>query len=92
MSIIELGFFTMYWPWGRLDMASFFFTKAILEGKPIKVFNNGDLRRDLTYIDEIVAGICGVADKKCARGTYKIFNFGNSHPEKLTDFIILAEK
>lgn len=92
MSTIGLRFFTVYGPWGRPDMAPFLFTKAILEGKPINVFNNGDLRRDFTYIDDIVAGICGVVNKKCVPGTYKIFNIGNSHPEKLMDFINLVEK
>lgn len=92
MSTIGLRFFTVYGPWGRPDMAPFLFTKAILDGKPINVFNNGDLRRDFTYIDDIVAGICGVVNKKCIPGTYKIFNIGNSHPEKLMDFINLVEK
>jgi UDP-glucuronate 4-epimerase len=92
ISAIGLRFFTVYGPWGRPDMAPFLFTKAILDGKPINVFNNGDLRRDFTYIDDIVAGISGVVNKQCLPGSYKIFNIGNNKPEKLMDFINLIEK
>jgi UDP-glucuronate 4-epimerase len=92
MITIGLRFFTVYGPWGRPDMAPFLFTKAILDGKPINVFNNGDLRRDFTYIDDIVAGISGVVNKQCLPGSYKIFNIGNNKPEKLMDFINLIEK
>lgn len=87
-----LRFFTVYGPWGRPDMAPFLFTKAVLEGKPIKVFNQGDLRRDFTYIDDIVAGIVGVVSKPVERGHYAVFNIGNNQPVQLMAFIRLVEK
>ena len=97
-----LRFFTVYGPWGRPDMAAFLFTKAILNGEPIKVFNNGEMKRDFTYIDDIVEGIIRVLDKppladsswlgskpdpSFSSAPYKIFNIGNNQPIKLTDFI-----
>lgn len=87
-----LRFFTVYGPWYRPDMALFLFTKAILEGKPIKVFNHGDMRRDFTYIDDIVEGVIRVLDKTAtpAEGSaapYRIFNIGNNQPVQLLDFI-----
>lgn len=97
-----LRFFTVYGPWGRPDMALFLFTKAILADQPIQVFNNGQMRRDFTYIDDIVQGIVGVIDntakpnpewtgKTPDPGTsvapYKIYNIGNSSPVMLMDFI-----
>lgn len=85
-----LRFFTVYGPWGRPDMAYFSFTKNILEGKPIRVFNNGDMKRDFTYINDIVDGILSVMDKKPA-GNYKIYNLGNSKSEELLDMINLLE-
>jgi UDP-glucuronate 4-epimerase len=83
-----LRFFTVYGPWGRPDMALFLFTKAILEGEPIRVFNHGDMRRDFTYVDDIVAGIRAAIDKnhRC-----EIFNLGNHKSERLLDFIELIE-
>jgi UDP-glucuronate 4-epimerase len=88
-----LRFFTVYGPWGRPDMAYFLFTKAIIEGKPIQVFNQGDLYRDFTYIDDIVDGIInvlkGVPDNV---PPYRIYNIGNSSPVKLLDFIETIEK
>ena len=100
-----LRFFTVYGPWGRPDMAMFLFTKAILEGKPIKVFNHGQMQRDFTYIDDIVEGIVRIQDKppvanKNWDGTnasesnapYKIFNIGNNQPVKLMTFIEAIEK
>lgn len=101
-----LRFFTVYGPWGRPDMAAFLFTKAILEGTPIKVFNNGEMKRDFTYIDDIVEGVIRVLDKppssnlswsgdrpdpSFSSAPYKIFNIGNNHPVKLTDFIEAIE-
>jgi UDP-glucuronate 4-epimerase len=90
-----LRFFTVYGPYGRPDMAYFSFTKAILEGKPIKVFNNGDMYRDFTYIDDIVTGIVNVMKSppiKDENGTpYKLYNIGNNKPEKLMDFIETLE-
>jgi len=95
-----LRFFTVYGPWGRPDMAYFLFTKAILENKPIKIFNHGDLYRDFTYIDDIVKGITKILNKppqtsskgKKKEVPYKIYNIGNSTPVKLMDFIETIEK
>ncbi|NBX66491.1 MAG: NAD-dependent epimerase/dehydratase family protein [Proteobacteria bacterium] len=84
-----LRFFTVYGPWGRPDMAYFSFTKNITEGKPIKVFNNGDLRRDFTYIDDIVAGILAAIDRPAAG--HRLFNLGNHKPVQLMDFIATIE-
>lgn len=89
-----LRFFTVYGPWGRPDMAMFLFTDAIIKGKPIKVFNEGDLERDFTYIDDIVRGIEKVILAK-PNGTekkYSLYNIGNSKPVKLLDFINEIEK
>ena len=101
-----LRFFTVYGPWGRPDMALFLFTKAILAGEPIKVFNQGNMQRDFTYIDDIVEGIIRVTDKPAAAnptwdssypdpGTssapYRLYNIGNSKPVFLTDFIAAIE-
>ncbi len=88
---IGLRFFTVYGPWGRPDMAMFLFTDAILNEKPIKVFNNGNLSRDFTYISDIIEGVATVilteTDSKNA-----IYNIGNSKPVKLLDFIEALEK
>ncbi|MFO7560591.1 MAG: NAD-dependent epimerase [Desulfobacterales bacterium] len=101
-----LRFFTVYGPWGRPDMALFLFTKAILEGKPIKVFNHGKMRRDFTYIDDIVEGVVRVMQKvpepnadwsgdNPDPGTsytrYKIYNIGNNKPVELMRFIEVIE-
>ena len=97
-----LRFFTVYGPWGRPDMALFLFTKAILEGKPIDVFNHGKMRRDFTYIDDIVEGVIRVIDRvapsnrdwiasKPDPGTspapYRLYNIGNNNPVELLDYI-----
>ena len=88
-----LRFFTVYGPWGRPDMAYFSFTKAILENKPIKIFNHGDLYRDFTYIDDIVEGIVKVLHKTPdCKPPYAVYNIGNSSPVKLMDFIETIEK
>ncbi len=88
-----LRFFTVYGPWGRPDMAYFLFTKAILEGKSINIFNKGDLYRDFTYIDDIVEGIINVLNSiPDNQPPYKVFNIGNSSPVKLLDFIETIEK
>lgn len=101
-----LRFFTVYGPWGRPDMALFKFTKAILEGKPIDVYNNGELSRDFTYVDDIVEGIIRISDvipthnsawtvesgtPATSSAPYKIYNIGNGHPVKLLDFIDALE-
>lgn len=102
-----LRFFTAYGPWGRPDMALFLFIKAILEDKPINVFNNGNMKRDFTYIDDIIEGIIRVIQKPPKGDTgwsaekpdpgsssapYKIYNVGNSRPVQLMDFISAIEK
>lgn len=87
-----LRFFTVYGPWGRPDMAYFSFTKSILENKPIKIFNHGDLYRDFTYIDDIVTGIVNVLHGiPNTLPPFKIYNIGNSSPVKLMDFIETIE-
>ena len=107
ISTTGLRFFTVYGPWGRPDMALFLFTKAALEGDPIKVFNNGEMLRDFTYVDDIVEGIARVIDNPaksnpnwCGKepdpstssAPYKIYNIGNNNPVKLMDFIEAIEK
>ena len=95
-----LRFFTVYGPWGRPDMAYFSFTKLILNRQPIKVFNYGKMRRDFTYIDDIVEGIVRVANKvpqlnstpETKSAPHKIYNIGNHQPVKLVDFIETLEK
>ncbi|HPJ33979.1 MAG TPA: NAD-dependent epimerase [Spirochaetota bacterium] len=105
--VTGLRFFTVYGPWGRPDMAYFKFTKAIDEGKSIDIYNNGDMLRDFTYIDDIVEGVIrtidlvpsgnsswsGMApDPGSSRAPYKIYNIGNNRPVKLLDFIKVIEK
>ncbi len=92
-----LRFFTVYGPWGRPDMSPFLFADAILNDKPIKVFNHGDMMRDFTYIDDIVEGVIRVSDKIATpesgkTAPYRIFNIGNHQPEQLMDFIGLMEQ
>lgn len=90
-----LRFFTVYGPWGRPDMALFLFTKAILEDKPIKVFNKGNMERDFTYIDDIVGGVVRIIEKTGKTKLpqlYKIYNIGNNRSVKLMDFIEAIEK
>ncbi|MGD9364668.1 MAG: NAD-dependent epimerase [Desulfobacteraceae bacterium] len=102
-----LRFFTVYGPWGRPDMALFLFTKAILEGNPIKVFNHGKMRRDFTYIDDIIEGVVRVMNNVPVPNTtwngdhpdpgtsykpYKIYNIGNNNPVELSEFIEEIER
>jgi UDP-glucuronate 4-epimerase len=102
-----LRFFTVYGPWGRPDMALSIFTKAILAGEPIDVFNHGDMQRDFTYIDDIVTGVVRVIDRvpqpdpgwdavKADPGTssapYKLYNIGNNNPARLMTLIEILEK
>ena len=96
-----LRFFTVYGPWGRPDMAMWIFTKAILEGRPIDVFGEGNMRRDFTYIDDIVSGVVAALDNPPAsdgepkaggsRGCHRLYNIGNSRSEELTEMISLLE-
>jgi UDP-glucuronate 4-epimerase len=88
---VGLRFFTVYGPWGRPDMATFIFTKNILENKTIQIFNYGKMKRDFTYIDDIVQGVLGVL-KIRKKFSHKIYNLGNSHPEVLLEFIEVIEK
>lgn len=81
-----LRFFTVYGPWGRPDMALFLFTKAILENKPINVFNFGKMQRDFTYVDDIVNGIFKIITGR-KKQTYSVYNIGNNNSIKLMDFI-----
>ncbi len=90
---IGLRFFTVYGPWGRPDMAMFLFTDAILNDKPIKVFNEGNLSRDFTYIDDIIEGITATFKfGNSDNSLYKLYNIGNGNPVKLMDFIDAIEK
>jgi UDP-glucuronate 4-epimerase len=84
-----LRFFTVYGPWGRPDMSLLIFAKAIIAGKPIPVFNHGDMQRDFTYIDDIVEGTLRVLDKP---SRYAIFNIGNHQPVNLLDYIAAIER
>ena len=102
-----LRFFTVYGPWGRPDMAMFLFTKAILDGQPIDVFNNGRMRRDFTYIDDIVEGVDRTSDliaspdpdwtadapnSSTSAAPYRIYNIGNNQPVELSRFIEVIEQ
>ena len=102
-----LRFFTVYGPWGRPDMALFLFTKAILEGKPIDVFNHGRMRRDFTYVDDIVEGVVRVMDRVAepnrewsgdapdpgtSRAPYRLYNIGNNQPVELMHMIATLEE
>jgi UDP-glucuronate 4-epimerase len=106
MPCTGLRFFTVYGPWGRPDMVLFIFTKAILEGKPIDVFNYGNMKRDFTYIDDIIEGVVRVMDRTpepnlswngdhpdpgTGKGPYKIYNIGNHNPVALLHFIKVLE-
>ena len=91
ISSIGLRFFTVYGPWGRPDMATFIFTKNILNGKPINIFNYGKMKRDFTYVDDIISGIYGAINFKMKK-LHKVYNLGNSKPESLLEFIKTIEK
>jgi UDP-glucuronate 4-epimerase len=95
-----LRFFTVYGPWGRPDMSVYLFTKAIIEGKPIDVFNNGLMQRDFTYVDDIVEGVVRVLDHiptprdvagSSSRAPYRIYNIGNNNPVELMHMITALE-
>ena len=92
MDTVGLRFFTVYGPWGRPDMALFKFTKNIIKGKPIEVFNKGKHERDFTYVDDIVNGIFNIIIKKKSKFGAKIFNIGNGKKIKLLKYIQLIEK
>jgi UDP-glucuronate 4-epimerase len=101
-----LRFFTVYGPWGRPDMALFLFTRAILEGRPIDLFNEGRMRRDFTYVDDIVEGVVRTLDRVpvgspdwssdrpdpgTSRAPYRVYNIGNNQPVELTEFVAAVE-
>ena len=101
-----LRFFTVYGPWGRPDMALFLFTKAILEGRPIDVFNHGRMKRDFTYVDDIVEGVIRTLDRTAepdaafdsdrpdpgrSKAPFRVFNIGNHDPVQLMDFVTAIE-
>ncbi len=101
-----LRFFTVYGPWGRPDMALFLFTRAIMAGEPIKVFNKGQMQRDFTYVDDIVEGVVRVTDKTAtpnpdwdsatpdpgtSSAPYRLYNIGNNNPVMLLDYIAALE-
>ncbi|MFA7276321.1 MAG: NAD-dependent epimerase [Pseudobdellovibrionaceae bacterium] len=92
-----LRFFTVYGPWGRPDMAYYKFTQKILAGDPIEIYNNGDMERDFTYIDDIIEGIVGliphppIPSDATAGAPAKVYNIGNNKPEKLGDLVTLLE-
>lgn len=95
MPLTGLRFFTVYGPWGRPDMAPMKFTRAIVAGEAIDVYNHGDMARDFTYIDDIVQGVLAVLDRPAAAGAngvpHDLFNIGNNHPEPLMRFIDVLE-
>jgi len=87
-----LRFFTVYGPWGRPDMAYWLFTKAILAGAPIKVFNQGNMARDFTYVDDVVRTLVKIVETGSETPTHKIYNIGGSNPRPLNDFIAAIEQ
>ena len=88
-----LRFFTVYGPWGRPDMAYYLFTEAILAGRPIKIFNKGRMRRDFTYVDDILPAIAAAAGPARGQpGEHRLYNLGNHRPETLLDFIATLER
>ena len=91
-----LRFFTVYGPWGRPDMAAYIFARAIFDGQPIKIFNNGDMRRDFTYIDDLVRGVVSVLDSppvgREKKVPHKVYNLGNSQTEPLLRYVEVLEK
>jgi UDP-glucuronate 4-epimerase len=93
ISAIGLRFFTVYGPWGRPDMALYLFTDAILAGQPIKVFNNGEMSRDFTYIDDVTSAVVAAIGLPTGQpGEHRIYNIGNNRPETLLDFIATLER
>jgi UDP-glucuronate 4-epimerase len=102
-----LRFFTVYGPWGRPDMAMYLFANAIMEGRPIRLFNNGDMMRDFTYIDDVTEAVVRLAqhpatpdpswdaerpDPAASRAPWRVYNIGNNSPEKLMDLVQVLEK
>lgn len=107
LPVTGLRFFTVYGPWGRPDMAAYLFTRAIFEGKPIRIFNHGDMRRDFTYVDDIAEGVIRTLDRPAApnpawdaerpesatsAAPYRVYNIGNNRPVNLLDFVSTLEQ
>ena len=96
MAMTGLRFFTVYGPWGRPDMAAYLFAEAIVNGRPLRVFNHGNMRRDFTYIDDIVAGVLAALDRPPAPRhdgpPHVVYNLGNHRSESLLDFIATLEQ
>jgi UDP-glucuronate 4-epimerase len=98
LPVTGLRFFTIYGPWGRPDMAIFMFTRAILQGSPIKLFNHGKMRRDFTYVDDVTSAIMRLVDQaprdagQAAGAPARIYNVGNNHPEELTHVVAVLER
>ena len=98
LPVTGLRFFTIYGPWGRPDMAYFIFTKAILAGTPIKLFNHGNMRRDFTYVDDVTSAIMRLIDQaprdagQSAGAPARVYNVGNNHPEELTHLVAVLER
>ena len=87
-----LRFFTVYGPWGRPDMAYFSFMKALMDDQPLRVFGDGSMRRDFTYIDDIVAGVIAALDHPPAKGQHRIYNLGNNNSASVNDLIAALER
>ena len=91
-----LRFFTVYGPWGRPDMAAYIFTRAIFSGQPIRLFNNGDMRRDFTYVDDMVRGVLAALDAPPSSSgesaPHRLYNIGNNRSEPLLRYIELLKK
>ena len=93
LPVTGLRYFTVYGPWGRPDMSPMLFARAIMEGRPIRVFNNGDMQRDFTYIDDIVEGTLRVLDRPpTGSPPYRLYNIGNHRPVALPDYIAALER
>ncbi len=92
LDMTGLRFFTVYGPWGRPDMAMWLFTKAIIDGEPLTLFNEGKLRRDFTYIDDIVAGVLAACDRNESVPGHRLYNLGNSQPVTVSELIASIER
>jgi UDP-glucuronate 4-epimerase len=91
LALTGLRFFTVYGPWGRPDMAYWLFTEAMLAGRPIRLFNEGRMQRDFTYVDDIVAGVLAVLDNAPEVAGHRLYNIGNSNPEELLEMVAILE-
>ncbi len=92
MKLTGLRFFTVYGPWGRPDMAYWLFTEAMLAGRPIRLFNEGRMKRDFTFVDDIVGGVIAALDNPPPAPAHRLYNIGNSHPEELLDMVAMLEE